>query len=304
MSIGSGYGKTILFGEHFVVHGLPALVAGLQWTTTASVQIQSVPEIIILDQRPRIAGFLEHKQRAYHQMVKNILDCLKITNGIHITLAGDLVVTSGGIGASAAAAVAITRALNALYNLKLSDQEINTIALQGERAVHGNPSGIDNTAATYGGLFLFQKNHSPHFFKSTRLVEIVLIDSGFTTPTAQVIAKVAEERKNDPEKFDRLVHEYMSLMHEVHQTLSNNDLPFLGLLMRKNHTLLQQLGVSTPELDAMVTLAERAGALGAKITGTGCGGLILALTPGVLQKKVATFFQARGYKTLQVTIQL
>lgn len=302
--MGFGYGKTILFGEHFVVHGLPAIVAGLSWKTTVTVQVQSIPEITLHDQRPRIAGFLEQKQQAYLNMIKNITQALEITQGLQISLAGDLVVTSGGIGASAATAVAITRALNTLYNLKLSDHEINNIALHGERAVHGNPSGIDNTAATFGGLFRFQKNQIPYFFTSTRPVEIVLIDSGFTTPTSQVLAQVADFKQRNPEKFDTLVSNYVALVQDAEQALQGHDLHVLGRLMSNNHALLQQLGVSTPKLDAIVALAEQDGALGAKITGTGCGGLVLALTPGKLQKEIALKFQRRGYDTLQMGIQL
>jgi len=336
MSLGKGFGKVILFGEHFVVHDLPAIVAGLPWCTTASVHVTEHSSdavrpdrgpkvrvegydgdskkscITLHDERPRISGvkFLAGKQRAYDQLAQNILEKMGITDGVHITLAGDLAVSSGGIGASAATSVAITRALNKLYNFKLSDHEINEIALHGERAVHGNPSGIDNTAATYGGLFVFQKNTQPRFIEQTDSLDIVLIDSGFTTPTPDVIASVRSFKEKNPELVQDLIAQYKTIVQEAELILSEklhdnpDNLVRLGTLMNQNHTLLQQLGVSTPELDDIVSFACKSGALGAKITGTGRGGLILALTPGDIQERVAKKFITLGYNVLTATLTM
>jgi len=319
MSMGLGYGKIILFGEHFVVHDLPAIVAGLPWCTKASVQITQKSQahrIILHDERPRIPGvtFIESKKQAYYQLAQNIIERMGVTQDVTITLAGDLVVSSGGIGASAATAVAITRALNNFYNVNIPDHEINQIALCGERAVHGNPSGIDTTAATYGGLFVFQKNISPRFLLQAQRTKIILIDSGFTTPTSEVITSVQNFKDNHQELVHMLVTQYKNIVQEAEFILSKklqsqahdnlDNLVRLGELMNRNHELLRQIGVSTPELDEIVLIARNAGAFGAKITGTGRGGLILALTPGDIQERVSRVFSALGYNVICTEIQV
>jgi len=295
-----GYGKVILFGEHFVVHDLPAIVASLPWSTIASVRVlQNLDQKILLDdKRPRIPGvkYLESKYHAYNQLAKNIVERMGIIDNLEITLAGDLVVSSGGIGASAATAVALTRALNNFYNLNLPDNEIHEIALHGERAVHGNPSGIDTTAATYGGLFVFQKNKDIKFLDQTNSTKIVLIDSGFTMPTSEVITLVKKFKDNNPELVNSIISHYKNIVQEAENNRDN--LARLGALMNENHELLRQIGVSTPELDTIVSVACGAGALGAKITGTGRGGLILALTSDDTQDRVAHACQRLGYKIL------
>jgi mevalonate kinase len=153
-----GYGKTILFGEHFVVYGLEGIPCALGQITTA--EVKKIPGEIgyeLIDNRPATPGYKEEKKGEYTALITRIIEFMKVKGKVQITLGGDLYAASG-MGASASCAVAIARAINKEFNLKLNDDEINKAAFEGESAGSGTPSGIDNTVATFGGFLLFKKN--------------------------------------------------------------------------------------------------------------------------------------------------
>lgn len=310
MADGHGFGKVILFGEHFVVHGLPAIVCALDRTCRADIIEETTnngPELV--DKRQYFPNCPHLTRSQWETPIRAILNYLNITDGIRIALSGNLPIATSGLGTSAAQCVAIARALSNMFSLKLTDEQINRTAYEGEKEIHGNPSGIDNTAATYGGMFWFEKNTSrKHNQKIQKIslshpVEIVLVDSGKTTRTKEVITEVKTFIEKSPKCAKTIFENYKTLVHKACETIKRSDLRTLGDLMNKNHELLQQLTVSCPELDRLVSLARDAGAIGAKLTGTGRGGLVLALTPGKkLQQAVATSLQLHRYTTLQTTI--
>jgi len=302
---GYGFGKTILFGEHFVVYGLPAIVCALNCKTIASIKKNEnlKNDFELIDNRPKVSTFKKSKTDSYKSLVKNILDFAKIKEKLEITLSGDLVVTSGGIGASAATAAAISRALNNCFKLGWDEQGITEAAFIGEKGVHGSPSGIDNTAAVLGGVLLFKKNKKIEEIKLKQKVEIVLIDSGISSDTKKVLEEVKKIKEKESNKFNDIFDEYSNLVKQAKESLLNFDLKEVGQLMNKNHELLKKINVSCTKLDEIVELAKKEGAFGAKLTGTGCGGLVVALTPGkVLQEKVANFFEKNNYFVLKTSI--
>jgi mevalonate kinase len=307
---GYGYGKTILFGEHFVVYGLPALASAVGAKTTATIDRAPRKGYELIDNRPEVPGYKKEKYDEQQISIKNVLRFMKVDTekqGLRITLGGDLICASG-VGASAASCVAIARAISDEFKLNWNDVKINEAAYEGEKGYHGTPSGIDNTASTFGGLVYFVKNMKggPDTMDTTKLknpVELVVGSSGITSDTKVVVDAVKKLKDKDPKWFDGIVGEYSKLVAQGRQALEKFDLPLVGKLMDKNHTLLQEITVSNDVLDTMVAISRKAGALGAKVTGTGRGGNMIALTPGVkLRDKVASALQAAGYEVWKTTI--
>jgi mevalonate kinase len=286
MGTGSGKGKAILFGEHFVVYGFPALAAGTSSVTTAKLtRVRSFGHTLV-DNRPAMPGYKEKKYEEQKASLENILKHLNIDTtkmGFQIDLEGDLVCTSG-IGASAASCVAIARSLNDEFELGLDDDQINEAAYEGEKGYHGTPSGLDNTASTYGGLVWFERDLSggpPKFekLKLDRAVNLVIASTGITASTIEVVGAVKIRKEADPKWFDIISEQYNKVVHEGKDALIQLDLQKVGELMNKNHELLQELSVSCEELDNLVQVALENGAIGAKMTGTGRGGNMIALAP-------------------------
>lgn len=211
--------------------------------------------------------------------------------GLKLTFGGNLCCASG-IGASAAQVVSLARAVNIAFSRSLSEDEINAAGYEGEKGYHGTPSGVDNTAATFGGLLRFQRtNGSPIFekksFRST--IRIVYASTGITASTTEVVRDVRSKKEMDEAWFSSLMDEYKTVVQEAEKVLEEGNINRLGELMDQNHALLQQLTVSCKELDDLVNAAKAAGAAGAKMSGTGRGGLMIALTPDEeIQNNVAS----------------
>jgi mevalonate kinase len=309
MGRGSGFGKVILFGEHFVVHGVPGIVSAIDLTAYAEVK-KTGEEITIKDDRRDAKGYTEKKRTQQRESIERMLKTMGIDSEkafLEIWLGGDLPSFSG-IGASAASSVAIARAIAEELEMILSDERINEIAYEAEKAYAGTPSGIDNTAATYGGLIWFKKNLSEGPDTIERLsigkpVEIVIGNTGVVADTKKMVASVAERKKQNPEKYDSLFSQAESLAFQARKALEDFDLRKVGRLMNENHGLLQEIKVSCKELDYLTILALEHGAFGAKLTGGGGGGCMVALTPGKeLQEAVATAIEKEGFKVLKAKI--
>jgi len=302
MGEGFGYGKVILFGEHFVVYGLPAIASAIGSRTTATVMRVKESGWHLVDERPEVPGYKKEKADQQRVSINNILKFAAVPldrQGISIRFGGDLVCASG-IGASAASCAALARALSDEFSLGWDDDKVNEAAYEGEKGYHGTPSGIDNTAATFGGLIWFQKNPQggPNIFRKMSLSEptdLVIADTGMTADTAEVVADVRRRREKDPFRFEQILAEYKGLVSDAEEALNGLDLKRVGLLMNANHELLREIGVSCEEVEELVALAREEGALGAKLTGTGRGGNIIALTPGKkLREKAVNAFKERG----------
>lgn len=286
MGIGAGYGKSILFGEHFVVYGMPSLAAGIDSETTAKVTRTTQSGWTLDDKRPEVPGYKEKKIDEQKDSIDNVLRYSGVDvkkQGIHIELGGDLICASG-IGASAASCVALARALNDEFRLGLDDVRINEAAYEGEKGYHGTPSGIDNTASTFGGLVWYVRNIAggPSTFNSIKLdksVNLVVAATGITASTTEVVGDVRTKKEADPAWFKGIAQEYDALVNNALKALKDYDISSVGKMMDRNHELLQELTVSCNELDSLVDIARDMGALGAKMTGTGRGGNMIAITP-------------------------
>jgi mevalonate kinase len=306
---GSGFGKVILFGEHFVVHGIPGIVSAIDATNDAEVK-KSAQGISVKDVRKAAKGYAEEKRLQQLESIDRILRAMSIAPGtvaFDILLGGTLPGFSG-LGASAASSVAITRAIAQEFNIKMSDERVNEIAYEAEKAYAGTPSGIDNTAATFGGLLWFKKNIASGANTVEKLhirqpVEIVIGSTGVVANTKAMVEGVSERKRKHPEKYDVLFEQAEALALIGRKALLAFDLKKVGELMNDNHRLLQQIEVSHEKLDLLVDIARKQGALGAKLTGGGGGGCMVALTPGEeLQERVAKAIENASYEVLRTRI--
>jgi len=310
MGTGKGYGKTILFGEHFVVYGLPAIASALGSFTTANIRMVKGKGWTIYDKRPATPGYKKKKLDEAIQSVKNVINHLKIdtkNQKLEITFAGDLMAASG-VGASAAQCTSLARALNDSFNLNLNDEKINEAAYEGEKAYHGTPSGIDNTASTYGGLIWFVKNlsggkNTMDLLQSPKKVPLVIGNSGITVSTLEVVEDVRRLKEENPNEFEIIFNEYQNLADLAKKALLDGDIFTIGSLMNQNHKLLQEITVSGKINDKLVGIALKNGALGAKMTGTGRGGLVIALAETeAIQVNIAKAFKKEGYDAWKTMI--
>jgi mevalonate kinase len=308
MGKGSGYGKVILFGEHFVVHGVAGIVSAIDSSTEAIVT-KGKNGLVVKDDRKTAKGYSEEKRLQQIESIERMLRAMSLDpkTALDIWIGGSLPGFSG-LGASAASSVAIARGIDEEFCLNLSDEKINQIAYEAEIAYAGNPSGIDNTAATYGGLMWFKKNPEggqdlvEHLNIRTP-IEIVICSTGKVANTKAMVEGVAERKKTNPDKYNPLFSQAADLAIAGRRALERGDLEEMGKLMNENHKILQEIGVSSVELDYLVNIARKQGAIGAKLTGGGGGGCMVALTPGKeLQEKITKTFQAEGLDVLATKI--
>ena len=308
MAQGTGFGKTILIGDQFVLDEVPAIVSAISFETVTTVERIDGEGWVLEDHRIEVPGYKEKKKEQQRRSIDRILEVMNIDvkrNPIKITVGGTLLAGSG-VGASAASCVSLARALNAEFTLGYPTEEINRVAWQGEFPYHGVASGVDNTASTYGGLLLFYlKNGQQHFekIKTPQSFEIVLANSGITANTAALDEFIEVQKKDNPELFGTRLKTIVSQGSDMKQALEAGDLETVGKIMTENHKLLIDMDMSHETLDYLCKLALEKGALGAKVTGGGRGGYMVALTPGTeLQEKVASAFDKEGYKVIRATI--
>ncbi len=304
---GIGFGKAILFNEHFVVYGVPAIVSAIGKYTVAKATPYEKPELNLEDNRQATPRYKEDKKDQQLDSIRRIIEKMEIdfsNGGVNVELAGNLYCASG-IGASAASCVAMARTLSNYYGLDLTDDQINDIAFEGEKGYHGTPSGIDNTASTYGGLIWFEKKQENIMEKISLAnpIEIVIGNTGKVADTTKAVAGVRERKEANPDKYQTIFNRAENIAYLAKQAFHDEDYHEIGKLMTENHKLLQQIEVSSRELDFLVRLSKEYGAYGAKLTGGGLGGNIIALTPGRnLQEEVANAIEKEGFQTVKTQI--
>ncbi len=299
MGKGIGYGKTILFGEMFAILGVPVIASALSMTADAEVVRTASGGWEITDERGEAKGYKEEKKAMQLESLEKIFQHLGFRpEHMKIWLGGDLPAMSG-IGATGASSVAIVRALSEEFHLGLTDDEVNAAAYQAETAYHGpTTSGIDNLISTYGGIIslIRGERNVVRKMKLREPVEVVIGDTGIIANTKILLGAFAERRKKYPEKYERILQEASQIAAEAMACIEAFDLSRIGSLMNRNQDLLQEAEISCPELDILVDLSRRAGAPGAKLTGSGGGGCMIALTPGKdLQQRVASAIEGGGF---------
>lgn len=305
-----GYGKIIIAGEHSVVHGTHAVASPITlkmkaraWPRTEDQDVHVMIPRWGVEQKLEFGA--DHKYSIYHSL-EMILDSLNLRNkGLNLEIFPE-VPRAMGMGGSAALAVAIIRALNNQFKLGLTDKEVQELSLKSEHIVHGGASGIDNTVSTYGNLIMFQKGDPPIMETITleKSIPIVIGLSGVESMTAKMVARVRESQNKYPEWHQKIFEQMDELALASREAIENYDLERLGMIMNLNHGYLNVLRVSSPEVEELVEISRNNGALGAKLTGGGGGGAMIALCDSQKsQERVKEAIRKSGYDALLAEIK-
>jgi mevalonate kinase len=305
MSKASAPGKVILFGEHAVVYGQPALAVPVT-QVQAEVRIDKIfsPGIRISALNIQLNERLD-ALAASHPLaatVRNTLAALEAgsLSGVTILVRSSIPVASG-LGSGAAVSVAIIRALAKHLKKDLTNEQVSALAFETEKLYHGTPSGIDNTVVTYGKPVYFVKGQPIEILHVRKPFTIVIGDTGIPASTKESVRDVRIQRHKNPERYETLFAAIGSIARTACQLIENGMPESFGPLMDENHALLRNMGVSSPELDHLVEAARVAGALGAKMSGGGRGGNMIALAPAGKAGAVARSLKEAGATNTIIT---
>ncbi len=303
--IGAGHGKIILLGEHSVVYGRRALAAPIPLAIQARIEeTREGIHLIIprwgVEQRLDLAA---KRPPSFTRSMGRLIKELGLSGrGMRIEIFPN-VPRAMGLGGSAALAVAVIRALDLHFELGLSDERVNQLAFDCEKVAHGTPSGIDNTLATFGQFMLYRSGDKPlrEVVTIEKPLPIVIGMSGVESLTARTVARVREAWTKNPALYERIFDEIDGLVQHGLEAMMRQDYETLGEMMNVCQGLLNAMQVSNSQLEELIQIARNHGAVGAKLTGGGGGGSIIALCPDG-PAEVARAIRAAGYHALEVEI--
>ncbi len=274
--------KIILLGEHAVVYGMPAIAAPIRSLRAYASAQPSDTALNIwsseLETRVSIdAPLSDDAARPMRQLLRMAANYFGISKAT-----GELVIKSdipfaGGLGSGAAVSAAVIRALAALFGREMPAEDLNQLVFEMEKIHHGTPSGIDNTVVVYERPVYFERGKTLELLTVEAPCHIVIADTGRATKTREAVDRVRQryaERQSETEEIFRRISQVVG---SARRALESGAQPQLGALMSENHEMLRQLGISSPALDNLVEASIAAGALGAKLSGGGMGGNMIAL---------------------------
>ena len=279
-SIASSPGKVILFGEHFVIYGTKAILCSIDKRIKVTSQIIDEKKIKIRSEIGDLETSVNSSDdtidtlKPFVYLATHTLNRFKKNAGIEIKIESEIP-PGIGLGSSSASCVAATASITGLFE-KLSKGEILKLAVEAERTIFKNTSGADCSVCTFGGLAEYDIKRGFKKINSKVDFDLVIANSKQSHLTGKVVEKVRRFKEYNLELFASLYKQESSLIQDALLALEKNDLLGIGSLMSKNQTLLEQIGVSTDKLDLLVKEAKKT-SFGAKITGAGGGGCIIAL---------------------------
>jgi mevalonate kinase len=276
--------KIILFGEHAVVYNRPAIAAPVCQVKAKAVVTPNLsgPSGNVWIEAPDIQLKADLATlKADHPLaatINSVLACLGVKAPPALTIKiTSTIPPASGLGSGAAVSVATIRALSAFLGKPLPDDKVSSLAFEIEHLYHGTPSGIDNTVITYARPVYFIHGQPIQTFSIPRPFTIIIGDTGVRSPTSQSVGDVRQSWQADPDRFEKLFDAVGRLVDQARNTIERGDINSLGPLMNANQQCLVEIGVSSPALDRLVTAALDAGSPGAKLSGGGRGGNMIAL---------------------------
>lgn len=288
--------KAIITGEHFVVHGAVALAAALGRTVRVEV---SASELTSVESDAFPGGGRELEP------ARAVVEWMASEHGFrpgHRVRIYSSVPDGAGLGSSASVMVALAAALSSLHSLSLPAEKLVESAMVGERLIHGSPSGIDVNACAYGGVILYRVGERPRQLHIEGRRRILVAHSGSKRSTKRLIGRVSESREMLPSLFSGLASAVSWLSEEAADALGSGDAKRLGRVLTLNHAVLSSVGASTEELDRLVDGLISAGCAGAKLTGAGGGGSVIAVPERGKEKRAISWLQRGGFEAFVAEI--
>lgn len=340
MTFASAPGKLILCGEHAVVYGRPAIALPLAGVRARAEVVNAPRGTGVLFDAPDIGRawlLASAPDNPLSELVAGLL--ARLAPGrepdLRITVASDVPIASG-MGSGAAIATAIVRALAAFFGAALTADEVSALVYGSERRFHGTPSGIDNTVVAFERAVWYQRTtddgrsttdqedegsrsaervgDEPRSLAGGRpssVIEPVAIaapftllvgDTGVRSATRLPVGDVRRRREADPARYDALFDNVAAVVVGVRAALAQGDIAALGGLLDRNHELLREIGVSSPALEQLVGAAREAGARGAKLSGAGWGGVMIALVDDAGRAAVRAALEDAGAARVLETV--
>ncbi|HET6518149.1 MAG TPA: mevalonate kinase [Nitrosopumilaceae archaeon] len=302
----SAPGKVILFGEHFVVYGIKAILAAINRRVIVTSSKINENKISIKSDLGELEASIskpvekiDSPLKPFFYIAREMLQKFNSAGGISITIESEI--PSGvGLGSSSACCVAGAASISNLF-AKLSKEEIIELAIKAEQTIFKETSGADCTVCTYGGVIEYDKNGGFEKIDSPNDFTLVISNSGQTHSTNVTVTRVKKFKENNEEKFLSLCKKEEDLILKIKEALKKNDLETIGKSMSQNQDYLEQIGVSNENIRKMIMLAENK-SYGAKITGAGDGGCIIALTDSTKLDGTINDLKGENYECFTVNI--
>ena len=304
-------GKAILVGEHAVVYGQPAIAVPVEQVRARAI-VKAAPDRAageIRLQAPAIELDARLEDLPENHPLAAALRGVFKELGIARPPAFDLRVTAtipaaAGLGSGAAVSVAAIRATAEFLGRRLADEQVSRLAYEVEKLYHGTPSGIDNTVIAYRRPVYFVRGSPQNLIEIIsvgRMFTLAIGDTGTPGPTAITVGEVRQGWQARPEHYERLFAAAGALARRARGCLEGGDLEELGRLMNENQVILERMGVSSPDLDRLVQAARQAGALGAKLSGAGGGGNMIALVEPDQAERIVLALRGAGARQTWIT---
>ena len=304
-SIAKAPGKIILFGEHFVVYQNRAILGAINKYATVTTEKTNTDNILISSslgqssiQKDEDVSNVEKKFRPFFYIAKQVIEKNNFDKGITIKIESDIPI-GAGLGSSSACCVAAAASILNLFNIT-DEKEVLELAINAEKTIFPNTSGADCTVSVSGGIIEYQKEKGFSKIETENEFNFIIIDSEQVHSTDKVVERVRKFKENNSDVFTELCSEEERLITKALDSIKKNDLETIGKCMAQNQMFLEQIGVSNDELLSITKEIEKI-TFGAKITGAGDGGCIIALTQK--DDDLSEYVNTTKYQTYQVTIQ-
>ena len=302
----SAPGKVILFGEHFVVYGVKAILCAINKRVT--VTAENIEEKIIfiksnigdLEIEPdKPISEIESPLKPFYYLANKMIQ--NQNTGIKIIIESEIPL-GVGLGSSSACCVAGAAAISRLYS-DTSKEEILELAIEAEKTIFQNTSGADCTVCTYGGIMEYNKENGFTKIKSEPNFHLVIANSNIEHSTELVVKEVKTFKEKNEEEFSKLCDDETNLVEDVLKLLEENNTKELGEKINQNQKYLETIGVSNEKIKEMIQIGIKS-SFGAKITGAGGGGCIFALTDETNLDETINQFRNKNYECFSVKIDL